>query len=300
MVSLTEMEAFVAVVEAGGFSAAARALHLAPPVVSKRLAKLEQDLGVRLIQRTTRRLITTDLGQAYYERAAVIVKAAQEAQQFVRQSAGQAQGVLKLTAPTSFGRLHIAPYLASFSDAYPDIMLEIDLSDEFQDIVGSGYDLAIRIGSLPDSGLVARKLAVNRRIFCAAPAYVERFGAPGTIADLKTHRQLAASHAVQWRVEGPDGVVAIRPQSILSTNSSEVVREAVLGGMGVGLRSVWDVSEDIRQGRLIRVLSDYEGAADVGIYAVQPSREFVTEKVRLFVSHLAARYGQPPYWDQGI
>jgi DNA-binding transcriptional LysR family regulator len=290
---------FAAIVEEGSLSAAGRALTLSPAMVSKRLAALEARLGARLIQRTTRRSVLTDVGQAFYEQVVAILSAIRQAEMMVVGRMGTPSGRLRVSVPTSFGRMHIAPWLRNFLDAYPGIALEIDLTDHFVDLVAERIDVAVRIGLPPENTLAAHRLAPNRRLLCASPAYIAANGAPRTSCDLRSHALLAATGQLPWRLTGPTGAVAIEGESRVTTNSSEVVRELVLAGAGIALRSTWDIAEHLRTGRLIRVLPDHEGTSDVGIYAVRPRAELIPPNVRAFVGFLEALYAPAPPWDSG-
>jgi DNA-binding transcriptional LysR family regulator len=190
--------------------------------------------------------------------------------------------------------------LRQFLSGNPDITLNINLSDAFVDVVADGYDLAIRIAALDDSSLVARRLAPNHRLIVAAPSYLAQHGTPQSIHDLSRHNCLTAAPQDSWRLEGPDGPVALRVNGAIQTNSSEVVREACLAGLGVALRSTWDIGPDLQAGRLRVVLPAYRGSPRVGVYAVYPSRRFLPQKVRVFIDFLATLYGPEPYWDRGL
>lgn len=300
MASLTELEIFARVVAAGSLSAAGREMGLSPAVVSKRLRRLEERLGSRLLQRTTRKIALTEAGQGYYERVLGILASVEEAESFVVRRSSLARGTLKVSAPTSFGRLHIAPHLKDFLSRNPDLTLNLNLSDDFVDIVGAGYDLAIRIASLDDSSLVARRLAPNHRVLCASPAYLAEAGEPQSLGDLERFRLLAAANQSLWRLEGRDGPAALKVESAIETNSSEVVRETVLAGLGIALRSTWDVGPEIADGRLRIVLANWRGSPSVAIHAVYPSRRFLAAKVRVFIDFMTELYGQQPYWDRGL
>jgi DNA-binding transcriptional LysR family regulator len=296
---LGDLDIFARVVTAKGMSAAGRELNLSPAVISKRIRRLEERLGVRLLQRTTRQLALTEAGQGFYERVISILSSVEEAEAWVARGSDTARGILRVSAPTSFGRMHIAPYLGRFLDQYPAVTVDLVLSDAFVDVVGEGFDLAIRIADLADSSLVARRLAANHRILCAAPAYLARHGTPEQIEDLSHHHLL--SHITnEWRLDGPDGLAQVRLQGPIKTNSSEVVREAVIAGVGIALRSTWDVAPELKGGRLVQVLPGYTGSKRVAIHAVYPSRRHLEQKVRAFVDFLQGLYGQTPYWDQGL
>ncbi|MCP8939154.1 LysR family transcriptional regulator [Alsobacter sp. SYSU M60028] len=299
MNSIADLDIFARVVTSGSMSAAGRELGCSPAVVSKRIRRLEERLGARLLQRTTRQLSLTEAGQGFYERVVAIIASAEEAEAWVSRRSTAVRGVLRVSAPTSFGRLHVAPHLLPFLDAHPELQLDLILTDAFVDIVAEGYDVAVRIADLQDSSLVARRLAPNHRILCATPSYLERRGTPRTLAELATHR-LLAHNADHWRLEGPDGPVTVRVDSPLRTNSSEVVREAVIAGVGIALRSTWDIGPELRAGRLAQVLPGYGGSRKVAIHAVYPSRRHLAQKVRVFVDYLSTLYGATPPWDEGL
>jgi DNA-binding transcriptional LysR family regulator len=296
---LAELDIFARVVTAGSMSAAGRELGLSPPVVSKRIKSLEERLGTRLLQRTTRQLTLTESGKGFYERVVAILASVEEAEAWVSRRAAAARGILRVSAPTSFGRMHIAPHLVDFLTAYPEITIDLSLSDQFVDIVAEGYDLAIRIADLADSSLVAKRLAPNHRVLCATPGYLAAQGMPQALADLANHR-LLLHNADHWRLESADGPAVVRVDSAVRTNSSEVVREAVLAGMGIALRSTWDVGPEIDSGKLLIVLPEWHASSRVAVHAVYPSRRHLAHKVRVFMDFLGERFGNPPYWDKGL
>jgi len=301
MTDLLDYEIFTRVIKAGSLSAAARELHSTPAMVSKRLTRLEDRLGVKLLHRTTRRLTPTEVGQSFYERVLAVLAAVADAESLAAIDNDRPRGLLRVSLPTSFGRLHVAPRLKAFLDAFPELRLQVDLNDEYVDLAAGGFDVAVRIGTLPDSTLIARRLAPNRRVLCAAPSYLEKFGSPRTLEDLGQHRLLAAEPQTAWRFDGPEGPVAYKPHSSLQTNSSELVREAVLTGLGIAFRSTWDVGGELKLGTLKRVLPQLGGASDVNIYAVYAGRRLVPPKVRAFVDYFASAFGPDlPYWDRDI
>jgi DNA-binding transcriptional LysR family regulator len=297
MRDIDELETFAKVVSTRSMSLAARSLGVTPAVVSKRIRRLEDHLGVRLFQRTTRQIAITEAGQGFYDRVIDILASVEEAQAFVKGRSTGIIGTLRIAAPTSFGRVHIAPHLAGFMLAHPQLSVDMILSDALTDIVAEGFDLAIRISDLKDSGLVARKLCNATRVLCAAPDYIERHGAPQVIEDLANHLCLPAHNGEPWRLEGPDGPLTYRAEGMLKTNSSEVIREAVLTGLGIALRSTWDIGQELSNGRLVRVLVPYQGSRNVSISAIYPSRQFLPAKVRAFVEYLQGVYGPRPYWE---
>ncbi|MCC8931238.1 LysR family transcriptional regulator [Rhizobium sp. 'Codium 1'] len=298
MTNLGDLEVFVRVIAAGSMSTAARDLGLSPAVVSKRIKRLEDKLGTRLLQRTTRQISLTEAGQGFHERVLTVLGGLEEAEAFASGRSSEVNGTLKISASTSFGRMHVAPHLKPFMQAHPDLAIHLVLSDEFTDIVGGGFDIAIRIAELNDSSLVARRLAPVRRVLCAAPSYLAAHGTPETLDDLKKHRCLPAHNHDSWRLEGPNGPVTLRPEGMLITNSSEVIREAVIAGLGIALRSTWDVGAELKSGKLVQVLPQYESSRNVALSAVYPSRQFLPAKVRLFIDYLAELYGPVPYWER--
>ena len=287
---------FAAVVAHGSLSAAGRALGVSAPMVSKRLAALERRLGARLIHRTTRRLALTGAGARFHEDVVAILAATAAAERRVSGAPGQPRGPLRLSAPTSFGRLHVAPHLGGFLAAHPAVELTLDLSDGYSDLISERIDLAIRITAEVAPDLAARRLATSRRILCAAPSYLAQAGTPRDVAALDGHRLLAADGQLPWRLVGPDGAKLVEGRSTVRTNSSEVVRELAIAGVGVALRSLWDVSHDLAAGRLVRVLADHEGSADVAIYAVHPRAALIPPNVTAMVAYLVALYDPVPPW----
>ncbi|WP_174235743.1 LysR family transcriptional regulator [Pseudohoeflea suaedae] len=290
------MQVFAQVVATGSLSSAGRELGLSPAGVSKRLRRLEETLGTRLLQRTTRQISLTEAGQAYFERIGPLLAGIEDAEHFISRRSDAVRGTLKVSAPTSFGRMHIAPHINDFMRSHPELAINLQLSDTFVDIVGEGFDLSIRIGELTDSSLVGRKLAPVRRILCAAPSYLDQRGMPETLADLADHLCLPPHNHDTWKLEGPEGPVTYRPDGPLKTNSSEVIREAVIGGAGIALRSTWDVTAELDAGKLVQVLPAYEGSRNVGIYALYASRQFLPAKIRAFIDFLVTLY-QPMFGE---
>ncbi len=290
-----DYQLFAEVVDAGSLSAAGRRLHISPAMVSKRLAHLEARLGTRLIHRTTRRLSLTEAGDRFHTDVVAILAASRAAEARVSGQEREMAGSLRISAPTTFGRLYVAPYLGAFLDAHPRVSVELDLSDGFSDLISERIDVAIRITGAIAPSLVAHRLGDSPRVLCAAPSYLAQHGEPTRVADLADHHLLAAVGQLPWRLEGPAGVTTVDRISRVRTNSSEVVRELTLAGAGVALRSLWDVDHDIAQGRLARLLPDYAGASDAGIYAVHPRAPLTPASVTAFVDYLKALWSPPPW-----
>jgi DNA-binding transcriptional LysR family regulator len=296
---LGDLEIFARVAATGSMSQAARDLGLSAPVISKRIKRLEERLGSRLLQRTTRQIVLTEAGRGFNERVLAILGSVDEAEAWVSQRSASVRGPLRVSAPTTFGRLHVAPHLVRFLETYPEVAVDLHLSDAFVDIVGEGFDVALRIADLQDTSLVARKLAPNHRVLCASSAYLDKHGTPTSVADLARHK-LLVHNADHWRLEGPDGTVHVPVASVVSTNSSEVIREAVLAGLGIALRSTWDIGPELKAGKLSIVLPRYRASQRVAIFAVYPSRRHLAQRTRVFIDFLAELYGPVPSWDQGL
>ncbi len=294
---LSEIATFVEVVDANGFSAATARLGLSKSAVSKKIARLEERLGSRLLNRTTRRLSLTEAGEAFYSRAAAVVQAAQEAEQAAMDLAANPRGRLRVNAPMSFATAHLAPLIPRFAAAYPDIELEIDLNDRLVDLVEEGYDLAIRIGRLPDSSLVARRLAPSTHVICAAPAFLDAHGLPGKPEDLAGLPGLHYTLNRGTRLTFTGGR-SVSLATRLRSNNGDLLREAAIGGMGILVSPTFIVWQALGEGRLVELLPGelQQGSA---VHAVWPHRRLTPLKVRAFVDFLAERFGDPPYWEAG-
>jgi DNA-binding transcriptional LysR family regulator len=286
ILSLSDYDLFARIVAAGSLSAAARTLSLSPAQVSKRLAALEHRLGVQLVHRTTRRLTLTAAGERFHVDITKALHAIEEAENRLGGIRDEPSGPLRVSAPTSFGRLHIAPHLHRFVEDHPRVELEFDLSDGKVDLFGGYYHLAVRITSDIPASLAAHRLGQNRRILCASPSYLDRHGTPHRIEDLSDHTLLAADGQLPWRLESDQGRRTIEGHSTVRTNSSEIVRELALGGGGIAFRSLWDVHDDLRAGRLLPILPDWGAPADLGIYAVHPKAAAVSAATAAFVAFL--------------
>ncbi len=299
MDKLSGMSVFASVVEARSFTGAARQLGMSKAAVSKQVSKLEERLGARLLNRTTRRLSLTEVGAAFYERAARIVAEALEAELAVSRLHAAPRGTLRLDAPVAFGVRHLAPLLPEFMRRYPELKVDITLNDRFVDLVEEGHDLAVRIAHLPDSSLIARKLADSRRVVCASPDYWARNGRPSKPADLATHNCFEYSYLAtrgEWRFRGPEGPISVRVEGTLTANNGDFSRVAAVGGLGVTLVPVFMACDDLRAGRLEPALEDFEMEPQ-GVHAVYPHNRHLSAKVRAFVDYLVESFGPTPPWD---
>jgi len=294
--------AFARVVESGSFSVAARRLGISKSAVSAHVQRLERRLGVALLRRTTRRLSLTEAGTAYYRHCALIVAEAEAAEQEACSLQREPRGMLRISAPDSFGWMHVAPAVPSFLKRYPDLNVDISLTAKHVDLIEEGLDLAIRIGVLEDSLLVARKLAPSRLLPCASPTYLRRRGTPKEPADLSAHNCLTASlmpWGGEWRLRGKGGETPVAVTATFRSNNAEMLRASALDDLGIVVLPTWAVYEQLRAGALMRVLDGWELSAST-IYAVYPGNRLMSMKVRAFVEHLARTFGRPPYWDRGI
>jgi DNA-binding transcriptional LysR family regulator len=292
-----EMESFVAVVEAGSFVAAGESLRLSKAAVSRSVIELEKRLGARLLQRTTRRLSITEAGRAYYARCKQILAELDEADSAVGAVTGHPFGKLRINAPFSFGIQHLAPLWGPFMARYPDVELEIDLSDRLVDVINEGYDAVIRISRMNDSTLVNRKLASTRVIACATPQYLAQHGHPETLEDLAHHSIIGYSYATlgdTWRFDTDQGEREIVTRPRVRANNGDTCRAIVLAHQGIAMQPDFMVGSDLASGRLVDALPGFRGP-DIGIYAIYPSRKHLSVKVRVLVDFLAAAFAEPPW-----
>jgi len=296
---LNGMKIFVEVAKRGGFTPAARHLGLSRAQVSKAVGRLEQHLGARLLNRTTRRVSLTATGRIYFERSEAILDEIAELEDIAASQSGEPAGRLQVSAPTSFGILHLSRAIPAYLEKYPAVQVSLSLTDRFVDVVAEGFDLAIRIAELEDSTLVARRIAPSRLLFCAAPAYLEKHGEPQVPQDLAIHHCLAYSNDLRpdlWQVRGPSGIESVRVNGPVCADNGDVLRSAALSGLGIALLPGFIVGADIRDGSLRQVLADY-CPPPISIHAVFPSRRFLSARVRSFIDFLAGFYGDPPDWD---
>jgi DNA-binding transcriptional LysR family regulator len=299
MDKLTSIKAFTKVVQHGSFAAAARELRLSRSAVSKYVIDLEQDLGVQLLLRTTRSAAPTENGQAYFERCTAILAELEEADLAVTRLQSEPRGILRVNAPMSFGTLHLGRAVADFMGKYPQLHIQIILSDQQIDPVQEGFDVTLRIADLPSSSLVARKIAPARRVICAAPSYLAAHGMPRHPDELRDHACLAYGHLAtgnQWKLSGPDGDHWIAIPWTLCTNNAEVIRDAAVRGRGIALLPTFIAGADLQEGSLRSILTDYT-APEIAVYAIYPETRHLSVKVRVFIDFLVERFGGRPYWD---
>jgi len=278
----------VTAAQAGSLAAAARRLHLTPMSATRRLAALERDLGVRLLHRTTRSVALTPEGEAFLPFARTLIESEAAGRARLHQATLQVSGLLRVTAPVAFGRKIIAPLVPGLLRDHPDLEIELHLNDAVVDLVGAGFDLAIRIAPLRDSELIARRLADSTRVLCAAPSYAAARGLPERLEDLARHDCLTPIGTSHWsfRVDGKEHKVRVAGR--FSSNGIDGLHQACLGGAGIALLALWNVRDDLRTGRLVRVPLGDVSPEERSIWAVYPSARYVLPKLRAFLSVLEA------------
>ena len=299
---LKQIESFVAVATRGSLTAAAKADAVAPAVIGRRIDALEARLGVKLLVRTTRRITLTHEGSAYLEDCQRILADLASAEASVSEGGVKASGHLRVTAPAGFGRRHVAPLVPRFLAQHPEVSLSLNLSDRIVDIVNEGFDCAVRVGELPDSSLVSVRLADNRRLCVASPAYLQRAGVPATPADLMRHDCLTlsseASQTRGWAFVVDGELVHQRPRGRLDCSDGQVLHDWCLAGLGIAWRSAWEVQGEVAAGRLHEVLATF-AAPPNGIHAVFPHARHLPLRVRLWIDFLKHHYGDAAYWRAG-
>ena len=302
MDTLEGMRTFAAVVNEGSFSKAAERLDRSPQLVSKYVAQLEARLGVRLLNRSTRRLSVTEAGQAYFDRCQGIVAEVDELEDAVGNMTESLSGVLRINAPMTFGMHHLTPAIAGFQSRHPELQIDLALDDRVVDIVSEGFDLAIRIADLETSSLIARRLAPINLVVCASPAYLQQHGHPATPQDLTKHQCLGYTYSSdrdRWRLESAQGIEEVQVNGRFSANNGDALRIAALAGHGLVLQPTFIVGDDLRSGRLVRVMPDY-AVEPLNVYAVYAHRQYLSNKVRAFVEFLGNEFGELPSWDRGL
>ncbi len=304
MDSVAGMRTFARVVETGSFSAAGRQLGMAPSSVSRQISELEYDLGAHLFYRTTRKLSLTEAGRLYHERASRILMEVDEAKLAISQMDGAPSGILRMTVAASLARRHIVPFLAAFHERFPAVKAMLTVTDRMVDLVEEGVDLAIRVGRLRDSSLVARNIGSARRLICASPGYLEKAGVPKAPTDLAGHSCLTfrtQPGATVWRFRGPAGPSVVRVSGSMFANDGENLSAAAVAGLGLVLLPLWLVGHEIKRGQLREVLDDYRPDPEVTpLFAVYPRQQHLPPKVRAIVDLLVERFSRETDWAAGV
>ena len=297
---LNSMCHFIEVVKESGFTPAASKLGLSRAQISKSVMQLESHLGTRLLNRTTRRISLTDTGKVYFERCQSILEDIDELDTSMGEHNSVPRGRLLICAPTSFGILHLQNALTQYQNTFPEVQISLSLSDRFIDVIKEGFDVVIRIAELEDSSLIARKLAPCKRVFCASPEYLKQQGTPHKPQDLANHRCLIYSNELKpdaWKINGPQGIESVKVSGPMCADNGDMLKAAALNHMGVTLLPTFIVGDALKRGLLVQVLNEY-CPPDISIYAVFPSRRFLSAKVRSFIDHLALYFAEEPEWDK--
>lgn len=298
--NLEHLKLFVRLAVTHNISAAGEELGLSPAVASSHINKLESELKVRLVHRTTRKVALTEEGHAFLPHAEEVLAQAEAARASVGAGNHIPEGRLRIAAPASFARMHIVPGLKGFMQQYPLLNLDLRLSDTIVDLVEGGFDIAIRNAHLRDSTLVARKLASDKRIVCASPAYLEQFGHPTHPQQLNQHKCLHLSGLENWLFDSPNGQINIKGQGYFRIDNGEALRDAAVNGLGITISSTWSIYQHLARGELVQILHDYPLISDTAIWAVYPSSRLLAPKVRAFIDYFADYYGQTAYWDKSL
>lgn len=298
-----DMDTFLRIIDAGGISKAAVKKGIAKSALSRRLSDLEHRLGAQLVNRSTRGLSLTEAGRSFYERCKRIMEDVDEAEQMVSADSTELRGTISMTAALSFGVLHLGPLINVFLNQHPDLAIDLDLTDRRVELIEEGIDLAIRIGRLSDSRLIARKLAPMRRIACASPAYLKTHGTPHSPRDLRNHIGLASGllpDSIYWQFTGNNGEnITGRPTSRLRANNGDVLVQAACEDMGICAVPLFISSRAIKRGDLVPILTDFR-LREEGIYAVYPPARYQSHRVRMLIDFLAREYGADPSWELGL
>jgi DNA-binding transcriptional LysR family regulator len=295
------MRTFKAVVDAGSFVKASDGLGMSKAAVSRYVADLESRLGVRLLNRTTRRLSLTEEGDVFFARCTELLHGIEDAESEVTSRVGEAVGTLRVSAPVSFGILHLVELWGRFKALNPKATIDVTLSDRAVDLVEDGFDLAIRIATLPSSSLISRKLTSTRMVLCASPEYLKRAGTPRKIEELSAHAVLAFSHwsdRDDWSFDGPEGPVTVTTHPCIKTNNGDICRAGALQHQGVILQPTFIVGGDLARGTLVELLPQYR-AAELNVYAIYASRQHVSPKVRLLIDMLVEWF-KVPRWNERL
>ncbi len=299
MGQLEDMNAFVRIVESGGIGRAAHQLGIAKSAVSRRLNELEIQLGVKLLNRTTRALTLTDAGRLYYERAVKVIEDVAELNAFTANTEAQLRGSIRVSLPVTFGNAHMGPAINDFLRRHPELEFTIDFSDRQVDLIQEGIDLAIRIDNLSDSSLIARKITPISTTLCASPNYLEEFGMPHTPEDLKNHKVMRyiGTSSGSWRLIDNNGdVTTMKPKAKLSANNGDFLCYLACEGHGIIISPTFICWQELAQGRLVELMPDYR-VEGLNAFAVYPKTRYLSERARAFIDHLIDYFGDTPYWD---
>ena len=297
---IEHLRVFVRLASTNNISLAGSELGHSPTVASSYINKLEQGLGVRLVHRTTRKVSLTEEGRTFLPYAKEVIASVEAARASIGVGNTSPSGTLRITAPASFGRMHLVPALNGFLSQYPNLDLDIRLSDTIIDLVEGGFDVAIRNAGLKDSTLIARKLAPDNRILCASPDYLKEYGEPVTLDDLKKHQCINLTGLDNWTFTTTTGRQNFKAKGRIRTDNGDAIREACVNGLGITINSTWSAYKHLNRGELRQILKQYPLVSDTAIWAVYPSNRILAPKVRSFIDYLSEHFGPIPYWDQQL
>ncbi|MFC1520132.1 LysR family transcriptional regulator [Pseudomonadota bacterium] len=295
--NIEHLRLFVRIASTHNIGQAGKELGLSAPVASMHINRLEESIGARLIHRTTRKVSLTEEGETLLPYAEEIISSVDVALATVGTGKDCPKGTLRITAPASFGRIHLMPALKGFLEQYPDLSVDIQLTDSMVDLVEGGFDVAIRNANLKDSTLIAKKLATDKRIMVASPDYIATHGKPNHPSELKNHLCINQAGLESWVFDTLEGVQHVKVKGKIKVDHGEAVRDAAMDGMGIAMCATWIAYQQLRDGRLVEVLEDYTLIDNSEVWAVYPSSRLLAPKVRAFLDYFSEYYGTPPYWD---
>lgn len=295
--NIDHLQLFVRIASTEHISSAGKELGLSPAVASAHMSKLEQDLGVRLVHRTTRQVSLTEDGRAFLPHAINVIESVDIARASIGSGSISPKGKLRVTASASFGRMHLLPVLDAFLKRYPQLQIDLHLSDTLVGIVEGGFDIAIRDAALNDSSLIARRIAPVSRIVCASPDYLEQYGRPQTPSDLKQHKCINMIGLDTWTFEAANGQQNVKTHSVLQVDNGEAARDACILGGGITISSTWCCYQQLQHGQLVPILTDYTLLPTTDLWAVYPSSRMLAPKVRVLIDYFLEQFGDQPYWE---
>lgn len=298
--NIDHLRLFVRVASTGNISLAGQEQGLSPAVAGTYIKKLEESLGVLLLQRTTRKVSLSEEGIAFLPHAEEVISSVEAAKASVGAGTSSPTGTLRISAPASFGRMHLVPTLSDFLSLYPGLKIDLRLSDTIVDLVEGGFDIAIRNAELKDSSLVARKLSPDRRLLCASPAYLAKHGSPRSPVDLLNHQCISLMGLDSWVFKTPEGLKTVKTTSKLRVDNGEALRDACVQGIGITINSTWSAYQHLKGGELVEVLPEFPLVTDTSIWAVYPSSRLLAPKVRVFIDFMVHRFKGTPYWDKEL
>lgn len=289
---------FIRVASTQNISLAGSELGLSPAVASLHINKLEESLEVRLLHRTTRKVSLTEEGKSFLPHAKNILASVDIAKQSIGKGSSSPTGTLRITAPASFGRMHLMKGLEGFLNKYQQLKIDFRLSDSIVDMIDGGFDIAIRNAELKDSSMMAKKLAPDNRIVCASPKYLDKHSEPKKPMDLLNHQCINLIGLENWSFKTPQGIKNIKSSGILRTDNGDIIREACIDGIGISINSTWSAYQALKNGQLIQILKNYPLISDTAIWAVYPNPNQLAPKVRAFIDYFTEYFGGTPYWDK--